>query len=175
MVDLVMYMILYDKKQDIEPYVGPRPFGLTMEAQMRFFGRDEEAQEILTLILTHKLVLIYAQSGAGKTSLFNARVIPYLENEEYQVLPVARIGARLSISFDQFHSNIKPTSQGSINTYVLNALQSIAVKVDSSVIFHMSLTTYLNEFFPVQKDKRGNVLIFDQLEEIFNFTQTIIG
>ena len=66
--------------QSLEPYVGPRPFRRDIEDQSRFFGRDAETDEIVSLITSHRLVLIYAQSRAGKTSIFNAQVIPNLES-----------------------------------------------------------------------------------------------
>ena len=57
--------------QSLEPYIGPRSFNRNLKDQKRFFGRDYETEEIVSLISSHKLVLIYAQSGAGKTSIFN--------------------------------------------------------------------------------------------------------
>lgn len=56
------------------PYVGPRPFG--ERDQNNFFGRDDEARQLTGLIIAHRAVLLYAQSGAGKTSLLHAKVIP---------------------------------------------------------------------------------------------------
>ena len=56
------------------PYVGPRPFG--ERDQNNFFGRDDEARQLTGLIIAHRAVLLYAQSGAGKTSLLRAKVIP---------------------------------------------------------------------------------------------------
>jgi len=50
--------------QSLEPYVGPRSFRRDIEDQLRFFGRDAETEEIVSLITSHRLVLIYAQSGA---------------------------------------------------------------------------------------------------------------
>ena len=35
--------------------------------------------------------MIYAQSGAGKTSVFNAQVTPALESYGFKVLPSARV------------------------------------------------------------------------------------
>ena len=61
------------------PYVGPRPFERNDEDRIRFFGRDQETNEIVSLIFGHPLVLVYAESGAGKTSLFNTAVAPALE------------------------------------------------------------------------------------------------
>jgi hypothetical protein len=39
--------------------------------------------------------LIYAQSGAGKTSLFNAQIAPELDKNGFQVLPMTRVGIGL--------------------------------------------------------------------------------
>src|ERR687884_159658 len=77
--------------QSLEPYVGPRSFRRDVEDQSRFFGRDAETEEIVSLITSHRLVLIYAQSGAGKTSIFNAQVTPALESYGFNVLPLARV------------------------------------------------------------------------------------
>src|SRR5262249_22750179 len=74
-----------------EPYIGPRPFECNSADQNRFFGRDDEARELLSRITAHSAVLLYAQSGAGKTSLINARVIPRLKEAGFEVLPPASI------------------------------------------------------------------------------------
>jgi hypothetical protein len=63
----------------MDPYVGPRYYTRSQKDQSRFFGRDEETEEIVSLILGHRVVLIYAQSGAGKTSIMEAQVAPTLE------------------------------------------------------------------------------------------------
>ena len=62
---------------EAEPYVGPRFF--RREDQSIFFGRSREANELLSLVISHSVVLLYAQSGAGKTSLINAKLEPLLE------------------------------------------------------------------------------------------------
>jgi hypothetical protein len=46
------------------PYVGPRTF--TRQESDRFFGREREARELFSLVVSERLVLFYAQSGAGK-------------------------------------------------------------------------------------------------------------
>jgi AAA+ ATPase superfamily predicted ATPase len=73
-----------------KPFVGPQPFE---EANGSFFyGRDREVQEILALILSSGISLIYAKSGIGKSSIFNAKIIPELQGSKYnfQVLPITR-------------------------------------------------------------------------------------
>src|SRR5215212_5344736 len=169
----------------IDPYIGPRPFKRDIEDQKRFFGRDDETDEIVSLILGHKLVLIYAQSGAGKTSIFNAKVAPTLEKYGFQVLPTARVGiaSDTKSEFDPLVMNINISSSSSsssvvevINSYMLNALQSLRPEIDSKLLFlNRRLSSFLKEYFPITNDNNKNnkikaqALVFDQLEELFNF------
>lgn len=57
------------------PYVGPRPYE---RGEHNFYGRKREARNLRAMIVSEQVVLFYAQSGAGKTSLLNAQVIPAL-------------------------------------------------------------------------------------------------
>src|SRR5690348_2161874 len=81
-----------DSDQKLDPFIGPIPFSNSINDRKRFFGRDFESNEIVSLILGHKLCLIYAQSGSGKTSIFNAQVIPLLEKYKFETLPSTRVG-----------------------------------------------------------------------------------
>jgi len=74
------------------PYVGPRPFQTGEGA--RFFGRDLEARELVALVASERLVLFYAQSGAGKSSLINARLLPTMEERGFAILPVGRVSGQ---------------------------------------------------------------------------------
>jgi hypothetical protein len=51
-----------------------------------FFGRESETEQLTSRILSSKFTLLYAPSGAGKTSLINARVIPELEQKGWAVV-----------------------------------------------------------------------------------------
>ena len=74
------------------PYIGPRPFKNNPQDRALFYGRDWESQEIISLILSNPIVLVYSQSGSGKTSLFNAKIFPTLvEQYDFQVLPTALV------------------------------------------------------------------------------------
>jgi len=75
------------------PYVGPRPF--ERGDRDKFFGRTRETRDLLALIMAERVVLFYAESGAGKTSLLNTQIIPSLEDEGFCVLPVVRVGSEL--------------------------------------------------------------------------------
>jgi YVTN family beta-propeller protein len=154
------------------PFVGPRPFGRNPEDQLLFFGRTYETEEILTLILSHQLILIYAQSGTGKTSILNANVIPELEKEGFKVLPTARVGIS---PYDIDETNIAKGSKKDLvvsNHYMFNALWSMRPDIDPRSLANMSLSDFLNKYFSTNEDS-GNfpfskLIIFDQLEEIFN-------
>ena len=95
------------------PYVGPRTFS---EAQRHlFFGRDREGRDLLARVLSERLVLFYGQSGAGKSSLINTRLIPGLREVGYAVLPVGRVGGELPAGLEEAD-----------NVYLFNLMLSIA-------------------------------------------------
>ncbi len=94
------------------PYVGPRTF--TRKEATRFFGREREARELLSLVIAERMVLFYAQSGAGKSSLLNTRLIPQLRESGYLVLPTGRVGGELPDAV-----------QDVANVYVFNLLLAL--------------------------------------------------
>ena len=81
------------------PYVGPRTF--SRQERDRFFGREQEARDLFSLVVSERLVLFYAQSGAGKSSLINTRLIPLLEEANYEVLPPGRVTGELPAGLNQ--------------------------------------------------------------------------
>jgi hypothetical protein len=162
------------KEQSLDPYVGPRPFGRSVEDLERFYGRAEEMEEIISLILGNQLSLIYSQSGAGKTSLLNTKVLATLETHYgFEVLSVARvrISSTIAIGSNSFSTDVE--SSPIANTYVFNALQTMNPEIDPRLLINKSLSGFLNDYFPIKKDIRGRpspqIIIFDQLEELFGF------
>lgn len=101
------------REQTVNPYVGPRTF--TEREGRFFFGREREARDLTARIVSERLLLFYAQSGAGKSSLINTRIIPKLRDEErFQVLPVGRV------------SGAPPASAGALdNIYAYNLMASL--------------------------------------------------
>ena len=95
----------------ISPYVGPRPF----EAADRgaFFGRAGEVSRLVSEVIANPTVLVYAVSGAGKTSLLAAGLAPALIEQGFEALPLARVGG-----------GAPPPDAA--NAFVYCALQSIA-------------------------------------------------
>jgi WD40 repeat protein len=143
-----------------EPYVGPRSF--QKDQRGFFFGRDEEAEELVSLITAHPVVLLYSQSGAGKTSLLNANLIPRLEEtEHFNVLPPMRVQGQLPSSFK---------IPKKANIFVLNALTSCC-KTDTNGF--KPGTTFAEYLSGIEKktNQYGEpapiVIVFDQFEELF--------
>ena len=151
------------------PYIGPWTF--TRQESNLFFGRDQEAQELLSLMLSQRLVLFYAQSGAGKSSLINARLVPGLEAEDYFVLPIGRVGRE---------PERRPPLEKIGNIYVYNLIAYLNSQSNgkvSNLTPKMSLAEYLHAYNAedllaeagVEDDEYEllpQALIIDQFEEI---------
>ncbi|MBN8442883.1 hypothetical protein FG147_11070 [Thauera sp. UPWRP] len=67
-----------------KPYKGADSY--QVEDSALFYGRNAESEQVVARILSSRFTLLHAQSGAGKTSLINARIIPGLEQRDW--LPV---------------------------------------------------------------------------------------
>jgi tetratricopeptide (TPR) repeat protein len=74
-----------------EPYVGLRAYDAA-DAD-RFFGRGQEARELLTRWRSNRLLVLHGSSGIGKTSLLQAGVLPRINPREADVLPVGRVAS----------------------------------------------------------------------------------
>ena len=114
--------------QSRELYVGPRPYEESNASI--FFGREREARDLLSLVIANQLLLIYAPSGAGKTSLINARLVPMLgrvkdpvlaeqlgPGKGFEILPIARVSGLVPETIDL---DAIPNS----NIFVFNTLVS---------------------------------------------------
>ncbi|MEJ2560213.1 MAG: hypothetical protein P8186_29165, partial [Anaerolineae bacterium] len=149
-----------DTPSDINnPYVGPRTFE---EKDSRFFfGREREARELLSLVISEPLVLFYAQSGAGKSSLVNTRLIPGLRAERFEVLPIGRVSGQLPAHITQVD-----------NIFVFNLLLSLdQSRREAEHLTHTTLTEYLQAHKPEpiaddDDQEPARVLVIDQFEEI---------
>ena len=64
-------------------YPGTSPFADDTLSRKTFFGRSEESRTLANQISANRLVLVYAKSGVGKTSLLKAGVMHRLRAEGY--------------------------------------------------------------------------------------------
>jgi hypothetical protein len=69
-------------------YPGAQPFSDEYFSRKVFFGRETAARELADKILANQLVIVYARSGLGKTSLLKAGVAPLLRAAGYLPLVV---------------------------------------------------------------------------------------
>ncbi len=135
------------------PYVGPRTF--TQQEATRFFGRELEARELHSLIVSQRMVLFYAQSGAGKSSLINTRIIPQLREANFPVLPIGRVSGKLPEGIDEVD-----------NIYIFNLLLSLDESDgDPTRFIQMKLTEFLKNLTSMD----GQHYYYDDsaVEEIF--------
>jgi len=151
------------------PYVGPRTF--RREDGDFFFGREREARDLMALASSERLVLFYAQSGAGKSSLLNTRLLPELERSHFEVLPVGRLQGE------------GPAGLAVDNIYLYNLMSSmVQQKFSPEALVGLSFSQFLAilEFQDggyllgeeslndiIQEARWRRVLIIDQFEEIF--------
>src|SRR5215510_7241414 len=71
----------------LSPYKGLLPYD--EHDRDNFFGRAHETEILLGKILSHKVTLLYAATGVGKSSLLGAAVLPELEDVDKENLDVA--------------------------------------------------------------------------------------
>jgi tetratricopeptide (TPR) repeat protein len=133
------------------------------------YGRDREVMELLDLLIAERIVLLYSPSGAGKTSLIQAALIPKLKKEGFQVLPVMRVSLEPPPDVDR-----PPTA----NRYILSLLLSLEEALPEeqqrpvAELAGMELTEYLARRPTVADEPNTKVLIFDQFEEILTVDPT---
>jgi WD40 repeat protein len=139
------------------PYVGPRSIADAEHPGEKLWGRDRETAELADLLIADRIVLVYSPSGAGKTSLLQAGVIPLLRERRFRALPTVRVGAEVPPGIELHAPQ---------NRYTLSALLSLEEalpkerKTSVEKLARMTLADYLGE------DAVRELLIFDQFEEV---------
>jgi tetratricopeptide (TPR) repeat protein len=139
------------------PYVGLRPF--TSAERELFFGRDREARDVATIWQATGLTVLFGASGVGKTSLLNAGVVPRIDPERADLLPVARPAPRPG------------TPPPGANRYVLELLSAWAPDRPPATLARMTISEFLRTR-PVRRDRYGDPIpvlaAIDQAEELFS-------
>jgi hypothetical protein len=138
------------------PFVGPRPF----ETGRRIFGRDREIDDLYYLLSAERIVLLHSPSGAGKSSLIQAGLIPRL-NERFDVWGPTRV-------------NLQPPAgqPAAVNRYVRSAVLGFEQQIPSErrrseeQLSGMTLSEYVATRPRRRSASQNTVLIFDQFEEI---------
>ena len=143
-------------------YLGVQPFK-TSDKHI-FFGRDEDIENLLDLIMLEKLIVLFGKSGYGKSSLLSAGIVPKLTDSEqpdtFRYPPIeVRLGTYIeNQSLTPFETTKRfiadlPTSKGA---EFLNNWQT-----------EDSLWRLLKQRQDLENGQF--VLIFDQFEELFSY------
>ncbi len=110
-----------------------------------FFGRTSEIKDVCADVLAHRLTILYAKSGTGKTSLVKAGMIPRLRREGYLVVYARTLQ-------DDPLADVK---------HAVNACLKHAVAAPHAT----TLSAFLAQV--AERDSRPLILILDQFEEFF--------
>lgn len=134
------------------PFPGPRPFAES--DSLLFFGRDRELSDLVALLFAHRAVLLHAPSGAGKSSLVNAGLIPRARRRGFEFLPVARVRGTAPNDDEQVG-----------NRYVNNVIENWRAAGLTLPSGATRLSEALTALPPASEP--GRVVVFDQIEELF--------
>jgi WD40 repeat protein len=143
------------------PFVGPVPF---VEGQV-LYGRRRETQALADMLTGKRVVLLISPSGAGKTSLIQAALLPRLR-ARLDPLPIVRLG----------RSPEARIVRGNPNRYVLSTLLSLesAMPEDGRMPVEELSRLSLPAYFRVRASRlQGEparpfkLLVLDQFEELF--------
>lgn len=136
------------------PYVGPRP----LQVGDPIFGRDRAIDRVRASLIANRVVLLYAASGAGKSSLLEAGLRPQLTAKSFQVLKTARVGL-----------DPQRDHQQQPNRYVASTIHSMGLEVSEAESLDRAVRI-LDSHHPDQDP----CLLFDQFEELFTLDSTDI-
>ncbi len=139
------------------PYVGPRAF----ELGEQLYGRSVETRDLVSLLCAERIVLLHSPSGAGKTSLIQAVLIPRMRERRFFVRPLARVNREPT----------QPIEAGHLNRYIFSALSSFesalppSEQIPEAELAGLTLADY-RERRPRPAGASFELFIFDQFEEI---------
>lgn len=133
----------------------------------RFFGRETELKDLNSAICNNLFTTIYGISGAGKTSLINAGIIPQLDKENY--IPV-----RIRLDHQ---------SKTGYNTQIVQAITAAIEKsggeieselLQEDIVENEKLWNFLyfSKFWSKTNHQIVPVIFIDQFEEIFTMNES---
>jgi hypothetical protein len=132
------------------PYVGPRAF----RAKEHLYGRERETRELADMLISQRIVLLHAPSGAGKTSLIQAGLTDRLKDEDFAATPPLRVNTRA------------PKNRRVRNPYVYStAFYLLGEDRPASELAQLTLTNVI-EAAAARAPDDTPVVVLDQFEEI---------
>jgi hypothetical protein len=144
------------------PYVGPRPF----RQDEAFYGREREIRGLSDALVSSRIVLLHSPSGAGKTSLIQAAIVPYFHKHGYAI----NAGNYPAREFAALRVNSPPPDFPVRNRYVYSVAVTLAGHLapcadlaDVTLVEAMSMAAH---------ERRYRLFVLDQLEEVLALDPT---
>lgn len=123
----------------------------TAEDSDRFFGRNQEVEELYNKVFQSKILLVYGASGTGKSSLVNCGLASRFQQSDWFPVSIRRSGNILNSLAYQLQKNcLNPKTKVLENNW------------QAEDILPLVHSVFLDHFKPIY-------LIFDQFEELFIF------
>lgn len=155
---------LPENQPRIRRYPGVRPFDDNRIHRLLFRGRDAEAYDLIQLILAERLVVLFARSGVGKSSIINAGVMQPLRDKGFFPMAV-RVSAMRHDPIDSVYNGVRVACDSA-----KKGDDEIACEPeDPSKWNRTSLWHFFKSFYIWRGESEllTPVLIIDQFEELF--------
>ena len=147
------------------PFIGPRAFKRTD----RLYGRDEERRELTDLLIAERVVLLHSPSGAGKTSLIQAGVMPALEDAEgFRTTGPLRVNAAPAPGVGNRY--VRSAVLGLLPPSLCETPPPLDMTLVDAVARREELLDLRDGRTP--GERWDHVLIFDQFEEVLSLDPT---
>lgn len=144
------------------PYVGPR----ALEEGEPIFGREREVRQLFQLLTARRIVLLHSPSGAGKTSLVQAGLIPKLRADSFHVLPVAHLNKPISeeLQEDERYNRYRQS--------LLLTIEEQQEERPNDDFLGVSISDYLASQREDEEEPELLALIIDQFEQVLTLDPT---
>ena len=142
-------------------YPGSQPF--STDQKDLFFGRKEDVVALYEQISLQQVLVLFSQSGLGKSSLINAGLLPRLEQDPQFETRLIRFGA-----FSASQEEVSPLEILLGNQEAQAPLLANILPKENSLWYQLK-----DQQFQQGSDKTL-LLIFDQFEELFSYPQQAV-
>lgn len=153
-----------DEKR-IRRYPGVRSFEDQPAERNLFFGRDDEIYELMQLIRAERLVVLFARSGVGKSSIINAGLMQPLRDQGMFPI-VARVSMAANDPLESFYRGVGAALKAAIDSREVDQFEpGDPNEWNRTTLWHFFKSVYIwrNE----SDEPLRPVIIFDQFEELF--------
>ncbi|WP_374628689.1 hypothetical protein [Frankia sp. AgPm24] len=146
------------------PFSVARPFVPAAEAL--FFGRAAAAHSLLAKWLDSRLVVVYGPTGAGKSSLIRAGVLPNCSDRDADVLALGRV--RPLADGDLGMGTVAPAGSPQVNPFAAALLRSWSGPGDAAPLPPMlrDVLSGVGRGRPATCSQRPVLAAVDQFEEL---------